>query len=147
MEPEVQGDVEIGRDCLYRASGATWWDWPIGSTPLFWRWPSFARSLVREGHKPWFIQQPPSFTRSQQRDKDSDLAGKIKAKLENVALKGYISPGPVKSLTRYFAIPKGETDVRMVYDATVSSLNDCLWVPSFVLPDTESLVNLMNTES
>jgi len=35
----------------------------------------------------------------------------------------------------------------MVYDASVSGLNDCLWVPSFVLPDTEALINLMDTTS
>jgi hypothetical protein len=85
--------------------------------------------------------------RPQQLDKDPETAQKIKSKLENVALKGYIRPGTIKSLTRYFAVPKGDTDVRMVYDASVSGLNDCLWVPSFVLPDTEALINLMDTTS
>ena len=40
----------------------------------------------------------------------------------------------VLSLTGYFSIPKGEGDMRMVYDATKCKLNDALWAPSFWLP-------------
>jgi hypothetical protein len=83
----------------------------------------------------------------QQPDRDPEVAAKIKEKLENVSLKGYIRSGTVHSLTRYFAVPKSTTDIRMVYDATVSGLNDCLWVPSFVLPDTNVLTNLMDCNS
>jgi len=104
-------DQEVGKDCLCRASGATWWEWPIGSTPFFWRWPSFSLVLVRDGHPPWIVQKPPRFMRPQQLDKDPETAQKIKSKLENVALKGYIRPGTIKSLTRYFAVPKGDTNV------------------------------------
>jgi hypothetical protein len=140
-------DLEVGRDCLYRASLSTWWEWPVGSTPFYWRWPSFARALVRDGHSPWLIRDPPRFLQPQQPDRDPEVAAKIKEKLENVSLKGYIRPGTVHSLTRYFAVPKSTTDIRMVYDATVSGLNDCLWVPSFVLPDTNVLTNLMDCNS
>jgi hypothetical protein len=75
------------------------------------------------------------------------MARSITDKLSNVTWKGYIGPGNVLSLTQYFAVPKGESDIRMVYDASVLGINDCLWVPSFVFPGTETLVDQMDSES
>jgi hypothetical protein len=43
---------------------------------------------------------------------------KIEAKLETVRSRGYISSGQVASLTGFFAVPKGELDICMVYNAT-----------------------------
>ncbi|KAL7561934.1 hypothetical protein ACA910_022493 [Epithemia clementina (nom. ined.)] len=43
----------------------------------------------------------------------------------------------------YFAVPKGEHNVRIVYD-TKSGLNDCLYTPWFFLPDAESLVGTLD---
>ena len=44
-------------------------------------------------------------------------------------------------------MPKGEDDVRMVYDATANGLNDAVWVPSFWLLTVESLVRAMDVNS
>jgi hypothetical protein len=140
-------DLEVGRDCLFRATHATWWGWSLGSTPFFWRWPPSCRELIRDGHPPWFTKEPPQFIQPQRRDPDPEVAKNITAKLENVTKKGYIRPGDVKSLTKYFAVPKGEGDIRMVYDATISGLNDSLWAPTFVLPGTEAVVDQMDEMS
>ena len=60
---------------------------------------------------------------------------KMKAKLDKVRKRRYIAPGFVSSLTFFFAVPKGSEDIRMVvYDASVSGLNDSIWVPGFPLP-------------
>ncbi len=32
----------------------------------------------------------------------------------------------VKLLIKYFAVPKGDDNVRMVYDATANKLNECV---------------------
>jgi hypothetical protein len=64
--------------------------------------------------------------------------GKISKKLENVRSMGYIAPGRVSSLTSFFAVDKGESDIRMVYDATKSGFNDAIWAPSFGLSTVES---------
>jgi len=56
-------------------------------------------------------------------------------------------PGKVKSLTSYFSVPKGDTGVRTVYDATRSNLNASLWAPNFGLPTVESVVRGVNEES
>jgi hypothetical protein len=39
-----------------------------------------------------------------------------------------------------FDVPKGEDDIRLVYDGTKSKLNDHLWAPWFPLPTVESLL-------
>jgi hypothetical protein len=69
-------------------------------------------------------------------------------KLSKVVLnRKYIEQGFVESLTSYFAVPKGETDIRVVYDATKSGLNDALWTPSFFLPTVESILRNAGMES
>ena len=59
-------------------------------------------------------------------------------KLNKVRDRRYIAPGPVTSLTSFFSVPKGDDDIRMVYDGTKSGLNDCMWVPRFGLPTIDT---------
>jgi hypothetical protein len=68
-------------------------------------------------------------------------AQKVLEKLSNVQEKRSIEPGPVISLTRYFWVPKGGSDIRMVYGATQSGLKSCLWAPSFQLHSSESFTD------
>lgn len=44
----------------------------------------------------------------------------------------------MKSLTSFFSVPKGDNDIRMVYDGTKSGLNNCMWAPQFSLPTIEA---------
>jgi hypothetical protein len=44
----------------------------------------------------------------------------------------------VKSLTTFFGVPKGEDDMRVVYDGSLPGLNAALWCPWFMLPNTNS---------
>jgi hypothetical protein len=116
----------VGRECIWRSVGADWWEWREGSTLMFWRWPKYARKMALEGHKPWF-RSPPTARRTPQREeKDAAMRERIQVKLEVPLKRRYIVPGHVSTLTNYFAVPKGETDLRMVYDASKSGLNDCL---------------------
>ena len=64
----------------------------------------------------------------------------MKKKLNKVRERGYVKKGPVKSLIRFFAVPKGMNDIRMVHDSTASGFNDSVWVPSFDLPTVETLL-------
>lgn len=52
MNPNATRDIDVGRDCIQKASDATWWDWAQGSTPFFWRWPPATQHLIRDGHPP-----------------------------------------------------------------------------------------------
>ena len=40
----------------------------------------------------------------------------------------------VVSLTAFFEVEKGEDDIRLVYDGSISGLNLSIWVPHFFLP-------------
>jgi hypothetical protein len=52
-------------------------------------------------------------------------------KLLKVKNRRYFEEGVVTGLTSFFAdVPKGEEDIRMVYDGTASDgLNEVLWAP------------------
>ena len=52
-------------------------------------------------------------------------------------------PGPVRSLTDYFDVPKGDHDVRMVYNGSSCGLNEALWAPSFWLPTADTALRAM----
>ena len=68
---------------------------------------------------------------------------KLKTPLE----KGYLEKGHIKSLTSYFAVPKGEDDIRIVYDASKCGLNERLWAPNFVLPTIDSVLRSVDFNS
>ena len=57
---------------------------------------------------------------------DPDDAAKIAAKLKVVQDKRYIAEGLVKSLTSFFAVPKEDTDIQIVYDLSACGLNEAL---------------------
>ena len=53
--------------------------------------------------------------------------------------RGYLDNGEViVSLTSFFDVPKGESDIRMVYDGTKCGLHRAVWIPSFFLPNVQS---------
>lgn len=136
-------DRRVGKDALTKAAWSTWWTWDIGSTLFFWRWPPSQRMSARDGMK-LYIQvgknRMPRYQKKQKVTDDPNARAKVTAKLNNVRWKNYIAQGHVKSLTNCFDVPKGEGDIRMVYDATKSGLNDVLWTPNFFLPTIDSIL-------
>jgi hypothetical protein len=46
--------VQKGADALVFAAKSTWWDWPRGSAPFFWNWPSEYQELICNGLAPRF---------------------------------------------------------------------------------------------
>jgi hypothetical protein len=50
----------------------------------------------------------------------------------------------VLSTINYFAVSKGDSDIRPVYDGTTSGLNDALWVPWFPLPDMSGYLRALD---
>jgi hypothetical protein len=53
----------------------------------------------------------------------------------------------VKSYIKYFAVPKGDNDVQMVYNAMANNLNERVWVPTFWLPMINLLVRAVDRGS
>ncbi len=72
----------------------------------------------------------------------------IKDKILKVVKHRYLVSGvKIKPLIKYFMVPKGEDDIRLVYDATTNQLNECVWVPTFWLPTIVTLVRALNKHS
>jgi hypothetical protein len=106
----------------------------MGHALFHWHWPKFYQEVIRDGLKVFFQAEPPKYKKSQRDISDPEVKTKVSAKLDKVRARGYISPGIVESLTAFFAVPKGEDDIRLVYNGSMSGLNSSLWVPCFFLP-------------
>ena len=47
-------------------------------------------------------------------------------KINKIVSQGYIEPGQVENLIHFFDMPKGESDIYMVYDGSACGLNKAL---------------------
>lgn len=137
---DKSGDREAGCDCLRRVAGATFWDWACGSRILFWRWPDELKCWARDGHPVYIAKSLPQYRKRQPWEPNRDIRGQVSKKLTKFIDQGYVSQGPVRSLVSFFTVPKGESDVRVVFDGTRSGLNAALWAPSFHLLTIELLL-------
>ena len=74
---------------------------------------------------------------------DLEVRAKVSAKLQKVVDRGYIEivndPDRVKSFMFMFDVPKGDSDIRMVYDGSRSGFNESIWAPWFALPTVETM--------
>ena len=62
----------------------------------------------------------------------------VAVKLDGMLQRSYLEEGFVRSKVHYFAVPKGDDDIRVVFDGTSSGLNDSLWAPNFYLPNSRA---------
>jgi hypothetical protein len=141
LEEEMLRDYEVGIDAISRALAASFWDWDDGSTVFFWRWPEEHRKELRDGLKVWVRHSAlPKYWGRQRWPADEGQRTKLKEKISKVLKRRYITTGFVRSLTGFFAVPKGVGDIRVVYDATKSGLNLAIWAPRFFLPSMASVL-------
>jgi len=54
----AHSDWEAARECIYRTSHSTWWEWDQVSRPFFWRWSKEYLDTIRDGIPPWIISTP-----------------------------------------------------------------------------------------
>ncbi|KAG7368169.1 hypothetical protein IV203_030912 [Nitzschia inconspicua] len=94
-----------------------------------------------------FPRETPRHTVPQRDTANLQVKRQMVAKLEKVRRRRYISPGHVLSLTSFFAVPKGEDDIRMVYDGTASGLNDSMWLPKFRMSTIETHLRFVEPET
>jgi hypothetical protein len=71
---------------------------------------------------------PRSFI-SKRKEKDPEVRQSMGAKLMKVFARRYFIYGMILSLTSFFAVPKGDTNIRLVYNGTSSGLNAHFWAP------------------
>jgi hypothetical protein len=105
--------------------------------------------VARDGVKVFFETEGPSTRDEQPPIPDLARRKQVRGKLQKVLDRRYmLTTGlNIKSLIKFFDVDKGETDIRIVYDATANMLNSCVWVPSFWLPTIESLLRVLNEQS
>ena len=143
-------DFSVGSEAVDRAVNSSWWTWEEGSTIFFWRWPKRFRVSVRDGSKlfiKWGQNKMPCYTEPQRLTKNPSARLQVTKKVNSVRLRNYIKDGGyVKSTTGFFDVPKGEGDIRMVYDATKCGLNDVLWTPNFFLPTIDSILRNVDSD-
>jgi hypothetical protein len=96
------------------------------------RQPTGIQLWIKGRLNPWLVPQ--------RLPRDLDDIPKVVEKLCSAKEKGYIDLGLIYSLLSFFEVPKGLTDIRMVYDGTTSGLNEVLWAPWFPLPTIDSLL-------
>ena len=65
-------------------------------------------------------------------------------KVTKVKARSYISKLKGNILTGFFCVPKGETDIRVVYVTTKCGLNQAVWAPNIYLPTVESVLRLID---
>ena len=140
-------DLRKGLLVVGQTIQSTWWEWSFGSSPFFWRWNGpEQRRAARDGMQ-IFVHS--SFSRSRRPSKsarfDLDTRHIVAAKIQTMIQKSYLEVGHVRSHLHYFAVPKGESDVRVVFDGTSSGLNETLWSPNFFLPPTARNVSELLT--
>ena len=134
------------REVAYHVGWCSWWNWDRGSTLFFWRWPLMYMSDALFGVPPRFDSTPPQYWTPQPPYTDETTRQLVKDKLQRVLMRGYVQrthKDALKGLMFMFDVPKGESDIRMVYDGTKSGLNQSLWSPWFRLPTAEALFEVV----
>jgi hypothetical protein len=121
-----------GMDCIEISYKTSWWEWEDGSRPFHWWWPEEYQERIRDGIKVHFRTPPPQYV-VLQRDVDPKVKEKVVEKLQQVRMRWYITERYMVSLTSFFAVPKGDNDIRIIYDGSIGGLHDAIWVPWFVL--------------
>jgi hypothetical protein len=113
---------------LWHTTHNNWFELHTGSRLVHLCFPIRYRMMARNRVPVWFEKPGPATREAQPLIADSALRAKAKEKIIKVVRRRYLMTTDlnIKSLINFFAIPKGEDDVRMVYDATVNQLNDCM---------------------
>ena len=76
----------------------------------------------------------PRFTKKQSMPVDELECDMVKKKMEKEQHRRYITSGTVLSLTSFFCVPKGDSDIHLVYALTACKPNKALWAPKFWIP-------------
>ena len=127
---------------LDSALGSHFMEWKRGSTLFFWRWHPNLFSTAIEGIKPHIVAPLPNNKRGARRPKEPAFSA-IYSKIKKYITRGYLRLRPRATIVNfidYFAVPKGDEDIRVVFNGSSCGLNDSLWSQNFWLPTSKSLV-------
>ena len=156
-EEGIREKMRIGSTALSFAAEATWWDWPRGSAPFFWNWPLEYQETIWDRLAPRFTGIPPGYKKPQHLNKDPNVHGWERNKVDKARIRGYIGPSKatVISLMSFFSVPKMTVyhedtkeeevlDICMVYNGSSCGLNQVLWAPWFALPFGDQMIRTLD---
>ena len=127
---------------------SSFFSWDRGSTLIFWRWHPSQITSARDGFDPYIVGSLPHYFRSP-RPLPSPAREAFFKKLKKFIERGYItlnlptSSQCVTSTVDYFAVPKGDGDIRPVFNGTRCGLNHREWAPNFWLSTSGSLIECL----
>jgi len=137
-------ELFAARDCFVRIGFCSVWEWDGGSRPFFWNWGEDFRDNMVKGMRMWIKESLESWTR-QQRPPDDNIRALLLDKITVIRDRRYVARGKIELLMNYFAVSKGDTDVCVVYNGTLSGLNSSLWAPYFPLPTIQSHLRIVES--
>lgn len=92
---------------------------------------------------PLFILHPLPRNLKPTRRPKNNIYNQLLKKMKKFLVRGYLvfeSFQKIKSLIDYFAVQKGTSDIRVVFNGTSCGLTGSLWCPNFWLPNANSLM-------
>ncbi len=101
-----------------------------------------------KGVKVFYTREGPTAKRIQPRVGPEEKTV-LQKKIQRFIKKGYICPVPtrLKLSIKYFAVPKGKDNWRILFHTGANELNKRVWAPSFGLPTINSLLRIVNGSS
>ena len=146
---EFRRDWLAGLHVLSTYLHSSYFGWDRGSTLIFWRWPPSLRHIARDGFKPFQWGNLPSYLRKP-RPLALEQRSLFFSKVRKFIDRCYISPNAphadqnITSTIDYFAVPKGDSDLRPVFNGTTCGLNFVIWAPNFWLPTSNSMIESLH---
>ena len=140
-ESERYEDIPAGVYSLMRVGKSSYWGWGVGSSIMVWRWSKYIRHECRDRCDLYVKGNIPCFANKQRIPVDKLEFYMVKKKIEKVKKRWYIAIGNVLRLTTCFRVPKGDSDIRLVYDLTYFGLNESLWSPKLWIPSVENVLD------
>ncbi|KAI2491134.1 hypothetical protein MHU86_23420 [Fragilaria crotonensis] len=138
-------DARCGFRILNQVLSSTWWDWTCGSSLFFWRWNGAEQIRAARDGIPVFVASAlPTKRRHKMGSINREQRAMVAVKMEGMIKRDYLESGFVANTVHYFSVPKGDTDIRVVFDGTSSGLNNTLWAPNFFLPSAKSAAMCMS---
>lgn len=134
---------------LWHSTQGNWFEYKSGSALHYFRFPVFYQDIAKDGVPVFFEKEGPRTKRKQPKMSDTNMRRTVASKVGKVINRGYVMSSGIRllSLIKYFAVPKTDTDYRIVYDATANKLNEAVWAPSFWLPTIDTLVRYIDADT
>ena len=143
---DVGIEVEALSNIMWHATEANWFEYKSGSALHYFRFPLFYQGIAKDGVPIFFEKDGPKSMRAQPTINDEQARKVLRSKVGKVVKRRYLVGSGIRlrSLIKYFAVPKTDSDYRIVYDATANKLNEAVWAPSFWLPTVDTLVRYVD---